>query len=85
MFPTVTFPKLRLLGLDPSVPAATPVPDKDTERVGFEALEAILTVPLALAAVVGVKVTLNEALCPAPSVSGVVIPLNVNPAPLIPA
>ena len=78
-------PKLRLLGLEPSVPGETPTPDNGIAKDGFEAFEVMVTVPLALAAVAGVNVTLNVVLCPAASVSGVVIPLKVNPVPLIPA
>jgi hypothetical protein len=52
-------------------------------RVGLEALEVTVTVPLALAADVGVKVTLKVVLCPAVRVTGAVMPLSVNPVPLI--
>ena len=82
--PTVTLPKARLLGLDPSAPGATPVPDKGMVNVGLGAFEVMVTLPLAFAADCGVKVTLNVALCPAVSVTGAVIPLTVNPVPLIP-
>ena len=81
---TVTLPKARLLGLDPSAPGATPVPDKGMVKVGLSAFEVMVTLPLAFAADCGVKVTLNVALCPAVSVTGAVIPLTVNPVPLIP-
>jgi hypothetical protein len=84
LLPTVTLPKLRLVGFDPSAPGVTPVPDNGMVRVGFEAVEVIVTLPLALAADCGANVTLKVALCPAPSVIGAVIPLNVNPVPLIP-
>ena len=79
-----TLPKARLLGLAPSAPGATPVPDKGMVKVGLGAFEVMVTLPLAFAADCGVKVTLNVALCPAVSVTGVVIPLTVNPVPLIP-
>ena len=85
MPPTVTLPKLRLLGFDPNVPGATPVPDNEILSVGFEAFEVIVTVPLAFAADVGVNVTLKLTLCPAASVTGAVIPLRLNPVPLIAA
>jgi hypothetical protein len=84
LLPTVTLPKLRLVGLPPSAPAATPAPDNGTVRVGVGAFDVIVTLPLALAADCGANVTLKVALCPAPSVIGAVIPLNVNPVPLIP-
>jgi hypothetical protein len=84
LLPTVTLPRARLVGFDPSVPVATPVPDSGMDRVGLEAFEVMVTVPLALAAAAGVNVTVKVALCPAVSVTGAVIPLKVNPVPLIP-
>ena len=39
LLPTVTLPKLKLAGFDPSVPAVTPVPVRGIVRVGLEALE----------------------------------------------
>jgi len=83
LLPTITLPKLRLLGLDPSAPDARPVPDKAMVRAGFEAFEMILTLPLALAADVGVKVTVKVAVSPAVRVTGALIPLRLNAAPLI--
>lgn len=83
MLPTVTLPKLRLDGVDPRLPAAAPVPDNGMARVGSEAFEVMVTPPLALPAESGVNVTLKFAVWPAASVSGVVIPLKLNPAPLI--
>jgi hypothetical protein len=53
-------------------------------RVGFEALEVTDRLPLALPADCGVNVTEKVALWPAVSVVGVVIPLRLNPVPLIP-
>ena len=83
LLPTVTLPKPRLVGFDPSAPGAIPVPDKGTVRVGFGAFEVIVTVPLTLPADAGANVTLKAALCPAVRVTGVVIPLKLNPVPLI--
>jgi hypothetical protein len=82
--PTITLPKLRLVGFDPSVPGVTPAPDNGTVKVGVAAFEVIVRVPLSLAADGGANVTLKLALCPAISVIGVLIPLNVKPVPLIP-
>lgn len=62
LLPTVTFPKLMLVGLAPNVPGATPVPDKPMVNVGFDPFEVMVTLPLALPAAVGVNVTLNVAL-----------------------
>jgi hypothetical protein len=82
--PTVTLPKLRLVGFDPSAPGASPVPDKGMVKVGLVAFEVTVRLPLAIAADCGVNVTLKAALCPAVSVTGAVIPIRVNPVPLIP-
>jgi hypothetical protein len=84
LLPTVTLPKLRLEGLEPSVPGVTAVPDSGMVRVGLEAFEVIVTLPVTLPADGGANVTLKLALCPAASVIGAVIPLNVKPVPLIP-
>ena len=84
MLPTVTLPKLRLLGLDPSAPGATPMPANGMVRAGLEAFEVIVTLPLTLPADAGMNVTFKIALCPAVSVTGAVIPLRLNPVPLIP-
>ena len=83
LFPTVTVPKLRLVGLAPSVPAVTPVPDNGIVKVGFEALDVIVRLPLAPPAEDGENETVNVALCQGVSVTGVVIPVKLNPAPLI--
>lgn len=80
--PTVTLPKLRLVGFDARVPGVTAVPDSDIVRVGFDPSEVMVTVPLAAPAVVGAKVTVNVVLCDAFSVRGAVMPLSVKPAPL---
>jgi hypothetical protein len=84
LLPTITLPKLRLVGFDARAPGATPVPVIGTVRFASEAFEEIVNVPLVLPAAVGVKVTRKVALCPAVSVVGVVIPLTVNPLPLTP-
>ena len=83
LFPTVTLPKLRLVGFDPKAPGVTPVPVSGMVRVGSEALEVTVTVPVALPAAVGVNVTLKVALWPEVSVTGAVMPLRLNPVPLI--
>jgi len=83
LLPTVTLPKLRLVGFDPSVPWATPVPDNGMVRVGLDAVEVIVTLPLALAADVGANLTLKVVLWPAVRVSGVVMPLRLKPVPLM--
>ena len=52
-------------------------------RVVFEAFEMMLILPLAPVAAAGVNVTLKVVLCPAVRVNGVVIPLMLNPPPLM--
>ena len=83
LFPTVTLPKLRLVGFAPSAPAARPVPESGIARVGLDAFEVIAMLPVAAPVVVGVKVTLKVVLCPADRIRGAVIPLTVNPVPAI--
>jgi len=82
LLPTVTLPKLRLVGFAPSVPGVTPVPDNGMLNVGFEALDVIVTLPLTLPADDGVNETVKVALWPVVSVTGVVIPLKLKPEPL---
>jgi len=62
LFPTVTLPKLRLAGFAPSTPGATPVPDKGSVKVEFEAFEVMVTAPLALPLACGEKATVKVAL-----------------------
>ena len=52
-------------------------------RLGLDAVEVMVTAPVALPAAVGPNVTLKLALCPAVSVTGAVIPLKLNPVPLM--
>ena len=84
LLPMITLPNPRLVGFDPSAPGATPVPDNGMFRVGLDAVEVIVTLPLTLPTEAAVNVTLKLALCPDVSVTGVVIPLKLNPVPLIP-
>lgn len=80
---TTTLPKFKLDGLAVSAPGATPLADKDIVSVGFDAFDVMVTVPLALPATWGANATENVVLCEGFSVTGVVIPLNVNPVPLM--
>ena len=48
LLPTITLPKLRLVGLDERVPAEIPAPDKGRVSVELEAFEMMVTVPVAL-------------------------------------
>ena len=84
--PTTTLPIAIVKGDTVSCPvAAVPVPDSGMVKVGFEAFEVIVTVPLKLFAVPGANVTLKVVLAPAANVNGVVIPLRLKPVPLIDA
>lgn len=76
--PAAIFPKLRLAGLAPSWPRVSPVPDSDTLRVEFGAVDAIARLPVTLPAVVGVKITLKLMVWPALKVVGKVKPLVLN-------
>jgi hypothetical protein len=80
---TTTLPRASVAGLTASCPVAvTPVPDKAMVKVGSEALEVRVTEPLALAAEEGANFTLKLVLCPAVNVTGVEMPLRLNPLPL---
>lgn len=60
---------------------AAPVPLNAMVKVGFDAFDVMEILPLKLFADGGVKVTLNEALCPGVNVRGVEIPDMLNPLP----
>jgi len=79
---TGTLPNARLVGLDPSAPAARPVPVNGIFSVGFDAVDVMEISPLTPPAVVGVKRTLKVELWPAAKVTGVAIPFTLNPLPL---
>ena len=81
LWPTVMFVKVRLVGDAVRVAGVTAVPVRGIDKLGFEAFEATVTVPLNVPADVGVKVTLNDALCPGVKVTGGVIPEILNPVP----
>ena len=81
--PTVTFPKLMLLELSPNRPGDAPVPETAIVNVGFEPSEVMVTIPAKFATDCGAKPTVKVVLCDAFKVSGVVMPLRVNPVPLM--
>jgi len=86
LVPITTLPRGKLAGVTVSTPAVTvPVPDNGIVRVGFDALDVIVTAPLTLPAVCGANVTVKFTACPAVNVTGVLIPLRLKPVPLIPA
>jgi hypothetical protein len=82
VLPTVTVPKFAEVGVRVNWPCAVPVPDKPIVRFGFEALETIEMLPLALPARVGENDTGNDTLCPGLKVAGRVSPLIENPVPV---
>ena len=82
LLPVVTFPKLRLVGLDVSWPGAEPVPDNGTFRAELDAFDVIARLPLALLPDVGVKVTLKLTLWPTLKVIGKLKPLALKPDPV---
>lgn len=79
---TGTLPKLRVVGFDTRVPGEVPVPVRGIVKVGFDASELTVTLPLLAPLDSGVKETLNVALCPAVNVTGAEIPLTLNPVPV---
>lgn len=82
LVPTTTLPRARVVGVTVSCPvAAVPVPETGIVREGLDAVDVMVMLPLALAADCGANVTLKVALWPAVSVTGVVIPLKLNPVP----
>ena len=83
LLPTVTLPKLRFVGFEPSAPTLIPVADRGNVNVGLDAFEVIVTLPVAAPVAWGANVTVKVVLWDAPSANGGVIPLSWNPGPLI--
>ena len=82
MLPTVTLPKLRLLGVAVSKKVcATPVPESETTAGELVAVLATETLPEALPGVVGAKVAVKLVVWPAVRVRGSESPLMLKPAP----
>jgi len=77
----VTFVKVRLAGDGVRTAGATAVPVNGIDKLGFEAFEVTVTVPLNVPADVGANFTVNEALCPGVNVTGGVIPERLKPVP----
>ena len=81
--PMVTLPKLRLVGLMPSVKvAATAEPLTLTELGEVGALLTIEMLPDAVPADAGLNVTVMVSFCPALTLEGNENPLALNPAPV---
>lgn len=82
LLPTLTFPKLKLDELSPRMlVAATPVPLREIVVGELGALLTSVIDPVTLPAALGPNTALNVAALPAPMVSGVAIPVVLNPAP----
>jgi hypothetical protein len=73
---------VKLDGVAVSVAGASALPLNAMLKLEFEAFEVMETLPLKLFAEGGVKVTLNDALCPGANVRGALIPDMLNPVPL---
>src|ERR1700688_3106381 len=66
LVPRAWLPRASRVRVTVSCPAAAvPVADRGMVSVGLDAVELMVTLPLALAADVPVNVTVKEALCPA--------------------
>lgn len=62
---------------------AAPVPDKGIVNVEFEASEVSVTAPVTLPVEPGANFTVKFVVCPALRVNEGLMPLSVNPVPLI--
>lgn len=86
LVPTVTFPTPIVAGLTLNSPwigaCSVPAPLNEMVRLGFEAFELTVTLPLKLPEDCGAKVTLKGTVCPAVKVTGVLSPEMLKPAPL---
>jgi hypothetical protein len=83
LLPTFTFPKLRVELLSPSTRvAAMPVPLREIVSGEVGALLTTVIDPVTLPAALGAKTALNVAALPAAMVTGAVIPVVLNPAPV---
>ena len=82
LLPTVTLPKLKLVGLGVIWPCVTPVPESAMLRGELLASEMIARFPVLLPEDVGEKIALNVVLCPAARVAGRPGPLKLNPVPV---
>jgi hypothetical protein len=87
LVPTTTFRgTATVVGTAVSAPAADAiaVPLKIIDRLGFDAFDVTVAAPGNVPAEVGANVTVKVVLCPGVNVAGGVIPLRLNPVPLIP-
>jgi hypothetical protein len=79
--PTTTLLKVKFVGLAASDGAVTAVPLKPKVKFGFDPSEVTTTLPLNVPDEAGANFTVNEVVCPAPSVTGE-NPETLNPVPL---
>lgn len=81
--PTITLPKLKLVGVRPNWPTAVPLPDKVIGVRVFDAVETTAMLPLALPALWGEKVMPKVKLSPASRSRGKLSPVTPKPVPLV--
>jgi hypothetical protein len=85
LVPTTTLPTPTVAGVAVNCPTTVaPLPDNGIVKVGFDAFEVIVRLPLTVFVDSGANETLKVALCPTAKSSGAAIPLKLNPDPLIP-
>jgi hypothetical protein len=82
LLPICTVPNAMMFDPVLSDPGVTPAPERATLNEVFEALLVMATFPVALPEAFGANVTEKLALCPAPIVAGMLIPLIVNAVPV---
>jgi len=73
--------KVRLVGDAVKVAGVTAVPLSGIDKLGFEAFDVTVTVPVNVPADVGANLTVNDVLCPGVNVTGGVMPEMLNPLP----
>lgn len=84
LVPTTTLPRDRLVGETVNCPVTlAPEPDILMLKVAFDAFEVMVMLPLVFPAEAGANVTVKVVLWLAAKVSGAVMPLSVNPVPLM--
>ena len=82
LLPTWTLLNARVTGFAARAPCVMPVPESGMLRLESEAVEVMLTLPLATPLADGEKTTVNEVLWPVANVKGNGSPLKLNPGPL---
>ena len=75
-------PKATLEGFGVSAPSVTPTPEIGRFRLGLEPFDVTVTFPLTEPGPAGANFTVKDVLCPALSVTGIVMPLTLNPLPV---